>query len=134
MADKLQVDIVTPDQKVYSNEATAVRLPGQDGYFGVLRGHVPLVAALKVGNVKVVNNGSTSYFSTSGGFVEVLSNKVSILAETAEAATSVDVKRAGASKERAEKRVSEGHKSWDIDRARVALAKAINRVKVAANS
>ena len=128
---QLQVDIITPDRRVYSEAAKAIRAPGYEGYFGVLPGHTPFVVVLKIGEIKVEENGKTIYFSTSGGFAEVFPDKVSILAETAEAAQSVDLKRAEAAKERAEKRLQEGRKSWDVDRARAALARAINRIAVA---
>jgi F-type H+-transporting ATPase subunit epsilon len=131
MPDKIRVDIITPDKKIYSDEATALRVPGHDGYFGVLPGHTPFVAAMKIGEIKVENDGQTHYFSASGGFVEVFPSNVSILAETAESATSVDIERAEASRDRAEKRLQEGRKSWDLDRVHVALSRAINRITVA---
>ncbi|MCG8603758.1 F0F1 ATP synthase subunit epsilon [bacterium] len=134
MPDKIKVDIITPDQKVYSEEATALRVPGYNGYFGVLPGHTPFVAAMKIGEIKLENDGQTHYFSASGGFVEVFPSNVSILAETAESAASLDVARAEASRDRARKRLQEGRKNWNLNRARVALSRAINRIAVAKRS
>ena len=127
---KLNVEILTPNEKVYSEEASSIRLPGFEGYFGVFPGHTPLLATLKIGEIKVEKDGKTDYFAASGGVVEVLPGSISILVETSELAANIDKKRAAAAKERAEKRVKEGRKQWDVKRAEVALARAINRMRV----
>ncbi len=129
-SDKIKVEIITPDKKVYSDEVTAIRVPGLNGYFGVLPGHTPFLAALKIGELKIQDGNDTFYFATSGGFVEVSSDSVAILAETAESAATVDTKRAQVSKDRAIERLKEGRKSWDVDRSRIALLRAINRISV----
>ena len=127
---KLNVEILTPNKKVYSEEASSVRLPGSEGYFGILPGHTPLLATLTIGEIKVENDGKTDYFTASGGVVEVLPGSISILVETSELAADIYKKRAAAAKERAEKRVKEGRKQWDVKRAEVALARAINRMRI----
>lgn len=129
---KIKFEILTPFQKVYSADVSAVRLPGLDGYFGVYPGHTKFLAALRIGEIKVdIGNNETYYFSTSGGFVEVLPHSLSVLAETAEAATSIDIKRAQEAKERAINRIKEGRKAWDMERAKAALVRAMNRIRVA---
>ena len=127
---KLNVEILTPNKQVYSEEASSVRLPGSEGYFGILPGHTPLLATLTIGEIKVENDGKTDYFAASGGVVEVLAGSISILVETSELAADIDKKRAAASKERAEKKIKEGRKRWDVKRAEVALLRAVNRMKV----
>ena len=131
---KLNVEILTPNKQVYSEEASSVRLPGSEGYFGILPGHTPLLATLTIGEIKVENDGKTDYFAASGGVVEVLAGSISILVETSELAADIDKKRAATSKERAEKKIKEGRKQWDIKRAEVALARAINRMRVTSSS
>ena len=127
---KLNVEILTPNKQVYSEEASSVRLPGSEGYFGILPGHTPLLATLTIGEIKVENDGKTDYFAASGGVVEVLAGSISILVETSELAADIDKKRAATSKERAEKKIKEGRKRWDVKRAKVALLRAVNRMKV----
>lgn len=130
---KLNVEILTPNKQVYSEEASSVRLPGSEGYFGILPGHTPLLATLTIGEIKVEKDGKTDYFAASGGVVEVLAGSISILVETSELAADIDKKRAAASKERAEKKIKEGRKRWDVKRAEVALARAFNRMRVVSN-
>ena len=127
---KLNVEILTPNKQVYSEEASSVRLPGSEGYFGILPGHTPLLATVTIGEIKVENDGKTDYFAASGGVVEVLAGSISILVETSELAADIDKKRAATSKERAEKKIKEGRKRWDVKRAEVALLRAVNRMKV----
>ena len=130
---KLNVEILTPNKKVYSEEVSSVRLPGSEGYFGILPGHTPLLATLTIGEIKIESDSKTDYFAASGGVVEVLPGSISILVETSELAADIDKKRAAASKERAQKKIKEGRKQWDVKRAEVALARAINRMRITSN-
>ncbi|MDZ7262315.1 MAG: F0F1 ATP synthase subunit epsilon [candidate division KSB1 bacterium] len=123
-------EIVTPFGVVYSGSARYLRAPGVDGYFGILPRHAPLLAALKIGEIKIVKEGETKYFAISGGYLEVLANKVSILAETAEEAKDIDIKRAQAALERARQRLALKDKGIDQERARAALLRALNRLMV----
>ncbi|MEN8928483.1 MAG: ATP synthase F1 subunit epsilon [Flavobacteriales bacterium] len=76
------LDIITPDSKLFSGEVTSVTLPGIDGELGVLNNHAPLITTLKVGNITIIKeSGETESFETKGGIVEVLNNKVIVLAE-----------------------------------------------------
>ena len=131
MAKSFSLEIVTPFRKVFSEPVAAIIAPGEEGYFGVLPGHTPLLTSLQIGYLKVEQGERVSYFSISGGFAEVLPNGVKIFAETAEAASEIDVKRAEEAKDRATKRLQEGRKQWNVERTRGSLARAKNRLEVA---
>lgn len=76
------LDIITPDAKLYSGNVTSVILPGIDGDLGVLNNHAPLITALKKGTISIIKEtGENESFETNGGIVEVLNNKVIVLAE-----------------------------------------------------
>ena len=128
---KILLEIVTPVRKVFAEPVDSIVLPGHDGYFGVLPRHTPLLADVRIGEIKAQQGGRTLHFSTSGGVVEVLPDRVKILAETAEEASTIDVARSEASRERARKRLTEGRKLWEVARAQAALARANNRLRVA---
>lgn len=134
LPEAIKLEIITPLKEVYSADIKAVRLPGSDGYFGVYPGHTPLLAALHIGEIKVQDGDETQYFATSGGFVEVLPHKITVLAETSEAASEIDIQRAQGARERALNRLEEGRKAWDVERARAALMRATNRIQVASKT
>ena len=76
------LEIITPDKKVFSGEVEAIKLPGADGSFGILDNHAPIIATLKKGIVKVTDSKKViENFEINGGVVEVLNNKVIVLAE-----------------------------------------------------
>ncbi|MBR4219484.1 MAG: ATP synthase F1 subunit epsilon [Bacteroidales bacterium] len=77
----MKLEIITPDKEIYTGEASLVQFPGIDGLFEVLENHAPLIAALKTGKIKMESQGQTQYFDINGGIVEVLQNKVLVLAE-----------------------------------------------------
>ena len=128
--DRMLLEIVTPTGRVFSQPISALVMPGHDGYFGVLPHHTPLLAVLKVGDIKITQGENTLHFATSGGVVEVLPDRVKILAETAEDAATIDVSRAEAARERARARLAEGRKKWETARAEASLARATNRLRV----
>ncbi len=133
MAEKtFRLEIVTPHKIIYSADVTSFSAPGVVGGFQVLRSHAPLLSAIGIGEVKLVDTGGNEQrYATSGGFVEVRDNKVVLLAETAERADEIDVQRAQAAHDRAQKRFAEKRTETDIERARVALHRALNRLKIA---
>ncbi len=102
MADTLQLAIVTPDKMVVKETADEVQIPGKAGYLDVLPGHAPLITELMIGEIAYKHGGVTEYLSVAWGFAEVLPDKVTILAQTAERAAEIDVKRAQEAKARAE--------------------------------
>jgi F-type H+-transporting ATPase subunit epsilon len=135
MADKTYfLEIVTPQKVVFSGKALSFSAPGVEGGFQVLTLHAPFLTMLSIGEVKVVQaDGSVLRYATSGGFVEVRENKVLLLAETAELASTIDVSRAEAARDRANDRLAKLEPETDIERARAALHRAKNRLKIAAS-
>ncbi|MCA9731747.1 MAG: F0F1 ATP synthase subunit epsilon [Deferribacteres bacterium] len=131
--ENIQVEIITPTSKVYSGSVESFIAPGVEGYFGVLPRHAPYVVAMQVGEIKLkgVGDANLQRFATSGGFAEILPHKITVLAETAESAANIDVNRAENAISRAKKRIEEGRKTWDIDRAHAALARGFNRMAIA---
>ncbi|SPF45260.1 ATP synthase epsilon chain [Candidatus Sulfotelmatobacter kueseliae] len=139
MADTFQLEIVTPEKKVVETKAAEeIQIPGRNGYLGILPGHAPLITELAVGEVSFrENSGSTSNvqrLAVAWGFAEVLPDKVTILAETAERPSEIDVERARKAKERAEQRLTSGDTSVDVERALNALQRAQARLDVAAKN
>ncbi|MCL5056414.1 MAG: F0F1 ATP synthase subunit epsilon [Actinobacteria bacterium] len=132
MAETTQrLEIVTPEKKVFSGDVRFVVAPGELGQLGFLPNHAPLMSGLKIGLVKVEQEGKTFKVAVSGGFVEVARNKVTILADSAEREDQINRERAEQAKERAEKRLSEKQSDLDIKRAEMALQRALNRLKAA---
>lgn len=134
MADTFQLEIITPEKKVVETAAEEVQIPGKNGYLGILPGHAPLITELAVGEVTFRENATEQHLAVAWGFAEVLPNKVTILAETAERPSEIDVKRAREAKERAEQRLTNGDASFDVERALDALHRAEARLDVAAKN
>lgn len=132
MARTLFVEIVAPDRRVFRGEALSVRAPGIDGSFEVLYNHAPMVAAITVGPIFVtMPSGERITFATSGGFVEVLGNTVTILAETAEPASEIDIERARTAEQRALERLQQAQTPQERADAEAALERARNRLRIA---
>ena len=135
MADTFQLEIVTPEKKVVDTTAQEVQIPGKNGYLGILPGHAPLITELGVGEISFRENSASSSneqrLAVAWGFAEVLPNKVTILAESAERPSEIDVNRAREAKQRAEQRLTTGDTSVDVERALDALQKAETRIEVA---
>lgn len=128
MANKILVEIITPNRTILSEHVSMVVARSVDGELGILSDHLPLIASLLEWPVKLKKDDETKqYVNVSGGFMEVRNNKVTILATAAELATEIDAKRATASKERAEKRL--GAEDFDQVRASAALRRALSRLK-----
>jgi F-type H+-transporting ATPase subunit epsilon len=117
MADTFQLEIVTPEKKVVDTTAEEVQIPGKNGYIGVLPGHAPLITELSVGEIIFRENSVEQRLAVAWGFAEVLPNKVTILAESAERPSEIDVARARKAKERAEQRLTSGDTAVDVERA-----------------
>lgn len=127
---KIVLSIVTPERKLFEQEVDELILPGSEGYLGVLPQHAPLLTMLKVGELTYRVDGRWRSVFTAGGFAEVLGDRVSILADVGERAEEIDVARAQAAKDRAEKRLRAGGADVDWERARVALERAMTRLQV----
>ncbi len=134
MANKLNLEVVTPTKLVVSDEVDLCTVPGTEGVFGVMANHAPILSTLKIGEMHYDKDGNIVRLAVSGGFVEVSANRMTVLAEAAEISEDIDVERALRAKERAEKRLQEaesGREDIDIARAKAAMARALTRLKVA---
>lgn len=134
MSDTFQLEIVTPEKKVVDTAAEEVQIPAKNGYLGVLPGHAPLITEMAVGAITYCENSHEQKLAVAWGFAEVLPNKVTILAESAERPSEIDVERARKAKDRAEQRLTSGDPSVDVERALDALHRAEARLEVAAES
>ncbi len=134
MAEKLFLEVVTPQKAIVSEEAEIVVAPGSEGEFGALKGHTTFLTSLKTGTLRYKDaTGTERFLFINGGFAEVLPDKVTILAESAERREDIDVARAEAAKGRAEKRMADKAADVDMVRAEVALKRAIHRINLAKN-
>src|SRR5690606_6263137 len=125
------VNIVTPDGPVYDSEVAMVIAKTVSGAIGVLPGHIPMVAPVAIGAVKLKKeDGSQEVVAVSGGFIEVRPEKISILAPSAEEAGSIDVARAKEAMARAEGRLQQKQDDIDFQRAELSLKRAMNRINV----
>jgi len=131
MAEKILLEIVTPERKVLSETVDIVVAPGELGEFGVLPGHIPFLCKLKIGELRYRIGTAAVHVAVMGGYAEVLNNQVTILAPAAEAAGEIDLIRARAARERAERRIAEARDRLEFARAQAALRRALARLKVA---
>lgn len=130
MANKIRLDIVTPDRMVYSEDVNMVIARATDGDLGILPGHAPLIAGLDIWPLRIMKDEGEQQLSLCGGFIEVRPQKITILASCAEKPEEIDVKRAELAKERAEGRLKGSTPEIDVERAEVALKRAMMRLKV----
>jgi F-type H+-transporting ATPase subunit epsilon len=128
---KLRLDIVTIERAVTSDEVDMVIVPGVMGTLGILPHHAPLVTALEAGELRVKKGEEEERFAISGGFVEVLPDRVIVLADTAEQADEIDIARAEAARERAERLLKEGPPPEELARIEGALRRSRVRLHVA---
>jgi F-type H+-transporting ATPase subunit epsilon len=127
----LRLEFVTPERAIAHDEVDEVQLPGEEGYFGVLPGHAPLLAALRTGEMWYRKGNETTFAFLAGGFAEVVPDRVSILAQVAERAEDIDAARAEAAMRRAEERLAKSTVvEVDFERARIAMLRAITRLQV----
>jgi F-type H+-transporting ATPase subunit epsilon len=127
----IRLEFVTPERAIAKDDVDEVQLPGLDGFFGVLPGHAPLLAALQPGEMWFRKGTHKEYAFLGGGFAEVVGDRVSILAPVAEKAGDIDLARAEAAKRRAEERLAAPKSDMDFERARIALIRAISRLDAA---
>ncbi len=126
------LEIVTPEQILLRDEVQFMVAPGAEGELGIMKNHAPLVAALDIGVLRYNNtSGTQKNMALSGGFMEVIDNVARVLAETAEHGEDIDILRAKAAKERAERRLQAREDNLNLARAEMALKRAISRLKAA---
>jgi len=126
--NQFQLDIITPIGINSYDKITYLRLPALDGLLGIQAKHAKAIIALDVGEIKMVIDGKTKYFATSGGFSDIRPEGVQLLLETVEEKSSIDIKRAGKALQRADRRMKD--KTNDVDRAAHSLKRAKNRIKL----
>lgn len=131
MADKILLEVVTPEKTLLKEMVDIVVAPGEEGEFGVLPNHIPFLSKLKVGELRFRIGAATRFIAIMGGFAEVLPDHVTVLATAAEEATQIDVIRAKAARERAERRLREVKDRYEFTRAQAALQRALARLRVA---
>jgi F-type H+-transporting ATPase subunit epsilon len=128
----MQVEIVTVERLVYTGEADVVVAPGEGGQLGILPHHAPLLAGLEPGAMVIRSGDEEQFVALTGGFIEVLSNKVVILANAAEQAHEIDEQRAERALQRAQERLDSRPPELDVQRAVAALSRSRARLRVAA--
>jgi len=129
---ELNLNIVTPSKQIFSGEIKSITVPGTVGNFQVLKGHAPIISTLEIGVIKIELASETSFYATGGGTIEVKNNEILLLADSIEKCEDIDIERAKAAKERAQKRLeAKGEdKTIDVERAELALKKANNRLEI----
>jgi len=135
MADTFQLEVLTPAREVVRERVTEAQIPARGGYLGILPGHTPLLAEMGVGELSYHVGGRVFSCAAIGGFVEVMGDRVIVLADSAERAEEIDVERAQRARDRAQKRLATPNDpSIDWKRAEAALERAQARLQVAAKA
>ena len=127
----MRLEIVTAERLVSSEEIEVIVAPGMAGELAVLPRHAPLLTVLRPGEIRVVKGGEESYIAVSGGFMEVMANRVTILADTAERAEEIDLQRTEEALKRAQEGVASAGSDADLARALAAMRRSQARMKVA---
>jgi len=128
----IKLEIVTPERLVFDETVDGVTLPGSEGELGVLPNHAPLVSTLGVGELRIRTGTSEDWFAIVGGFVQVLPDKVVVMAETADLSSEIDLEKAQAARRDAERALESGYvEGTDLSTARAALQAALLRERVA---
>lgn len=122
------LEIVTPEKRFFDENVELAVVRGIEGDIGLMKNHEPYITPLAIGKIKIKQNGKYKYAVLSQGYVEATEDKTTILTDTAEWVEEIDVPRAEASKERAEKRLKAKSEKLDVARAEIALKKAIQRI------
>jgi len=128
MKNTFELDIITPTDTFSFSNVEYLRAPSTEGLFGVMKGHIPSIMALDIGEIKIVENNQEKLFSTSGGFADISDNKVVLILETAEDYNSIDINRAQESLDRASKHLNDTDP--DMKRAMNAIKRAKNRISI----
>ena len=128
----LQLEIVTPEKLAFQDEVDSVVLPGSEGELGVLPHHAPLISTLGAGELRLRKGGQEESFAIMGGFLQVLPDKVVVMAEMADMASDIDLEKAQEARRQAEQALESGYvEGADLSAARAALQAALIRIRVA---
>ena len=126
----MRVEIITAEREVYSDDVDVLVAPGSEGELGILPHHAPLMTALQPGEIRVRKDGEEVFMAVSSGFLEVMDNKVTILADTAERSDEIDEARVQEALKRAEERIQMHSSDMDLERAVASLRRSQARLKV----
>lgn len=132
MAERFKLTIVTPDREFFNEEADMVEFNTTEGEIGVYAGHAPLTVIVKPGILTITQGDTVRNAALHAGFVQILPEEITILAEIIEWPEEIDKERAEEAKQRAEDRLTERSANIDLDRAQTALMRAIARINAAA--
>lgn len=127
---RLNLEIRTPQQLIYEGQVSSVRAPGELGLFEILAGHIPFLTVLDIGEIRIRESDTSRSLATSGGVFEVLRTGVTVLADTAEWVSEIDVERAESARQRAMELLASRDRGINRPRAESALARAENRLRV----
>ena len=130
---RLNLEIITAERVVYSEEVDIVVAPGAEGQFAIMPNHAPFMTMLEPGELLVRNNSEETFLAIGGGFLEVLQNAVTVLADTAERAEEIDVARAEQAKLWAQEQLVGKSMDMDLAGAEAAMRRSLARLKVAEN-
>ena len=131
MAEKFDIEIISPDEVFYTGEITLLELTSVEGQMGVYKNHIPMTTILEPCVMRMHNDENIKTCAVLGGFVEIQKEKITVLAEDAQWPDEIDLERAKAAKKRAEERLLKREKAYDMARAEAALKRAAARIKVA---
>lgn len=131
MADKLKLTIVTPDREFYKDNVDMVEFNTTEGEIGIYQGHAPLSVIVKPGILTITQGETVKNAALHAGFVQILPEEVTILAEIIEWPGEIDARRAEAAKQRAEDRLKGNDSSLDVARAEAALLRSLARINAA---
>lgn len=132
MAETFHLSLLTPERSFFERDVVSIVAPGAEGYLGLLAHHAPLITALQSGTLEIVGaDGSESLYAISGGFLEVSSNRATILADSVELPADIDLSRAERARDRARDRLRGKSGAIDVPRAEGALRRALNRIRIA---
>lgn len=134
LPEVVDLQVVTPERQLVREEVHEIQVPGKNGYLGILPGHAPLLSELRQGELSYRQGMVWCHLAVFRGFVEVLPDRVIVLAEVAERGEEIEVERARAARQRAEDRLAKPDPDTDWNRAQVALERALIRLQVAAKA
>ena len=129
MANTLKLEIVTPEEKIYSEDVNMVTLPGSEGELGVYPNHVPVLTALKPGELRVVKDGESA-LAIGEGFVEIRADGVSVLTDMALQPEKIDIEAAEKAVARAQAAMKEDHSAEEVVAIQASLQKALAQLHV----
>ena len=127
----MHLEIITAERRVYSDEVEVLVAPGIDGELGILPHHAPLMTALQPGEIMIRKDGQETYLAVTGGFLEVMANQVTILADACERSDEIDEELARVAMEQAQEQLARRSADLDLEQATVAIRRAESRLKVA---